>query len=430
MMSKEADKICITSYGAVTPLGNDIATIYQNFKNKKSGIKNIKKFNTEGLKTYFAGIPDIGNETIKWPLTKPFKNGEIFYTELAMDDLLARSEIANYYSAEEISCIIGLDKPAFNIDTYLRYVEESDKFDFAIHKKEKLNIVKDTFRLNEFHYADPTSVLQAVNDKIEIGASSLCHLGLCSSSGYSLMMAVRDLLSGKSKVVITGGVSAKVSPYNIARLENMGVTTTASDFTPQQLSRPFDKNRSGFLLAEGAILFTLEKYSDAIKRGATPLAFIEGCGASLGSQHIVAPHTEEVEMLLSMEKALADAGVKASEIDLISAHATSTKQNDYHEAKAIDTIFKENKPIISATKSFHGHLIAASAAMEVLCIILSMKYDYVPGILNLDELDYDIDKSLNFAYDDIEGKKINYALKNAFGMGGLAASLVIKNPRL
>lgn len=422
------DKLCITAYGAVTPIGNTIEEIYDNLINHKSGIRKINKFNTGKLKTYFAGVPEIGNSNIHWPLTAPFKNGEIFYADIALTNLLKQSNFNEYYKPNELGCIVGLDKPSFNIDSYLRF---SKKFS---HLKDnsylsKVECLKDTLKLGEFYHADTTSVLNAINNKVKIGSTSLCHLGLCSASAYSMIMAARDIISGKSEAVITGGISAKVSPYNIARLENMGVTTQDNHYTPEQMCRPFDKNRSGFVLAEGAILFLLEKYSRAKMRGATPLVILEGYGASLCSQHIVAPHTEEVEMLLCMGKALKNANISPDSIDLINAHATSTIQNDIHEAKAIKRIFGDSLPVISATKSQHGHLIAAAAAMEVLCIIASMKYGVIPKILNLEEIDFSMPHGLNFATSNTQ-KEIRYALKNAFGMGGLAASLIFKNPNL
>lgn len=428
MSLSTTDPLCITAYGAVTPLGDDLDEIATNLFNHVSGITPIRKFDTHRLSTYFAGVPEIGNAQIRWPLEKPFKNGEVFYTDIALKRLLDNSDIAEHYRPEEISCILGVDKPAFNIDTYLRYCDEvSQDAEETIGRARKCEAVRDCFQARELDYVDTTSVLDAVNRQIRIGATSLCHLGLCSASGYSMIMAARDIHCGKSKAVITGGVSAKVSPFNVARLENMGVTIKNAVFTPAQMCRPFDKHRQGFVLSEGAVFFVMERLSEAEQRGVKPLVILSGFGASLGAQHIVAPHTEEVEMLTCMRKALKDAALAPEEIDLINAHATSTQQNDLHEANAIDTIFGDARPIVSATKSQHGHLIAATAAMETLCIIISMQQSRVPRILNLDEIDFNLPRRLNLATQNIN-KPIRYALKNSFGMGGLAASLIFKNP--
>ncbi|SMS02396.1 3-oxoacyl-[acyl-carrier-protein] synthase 2 [Vibrio mangrovi] len=423
-----SDPICISAYGAVTPIGNSLEEIKDNLINNRSGIKLIDKFDTNLMKNNFAGVPDVGEHNIKWPLDKPLKNGEVLYTRLAIERLLANGQLHEYYQSDDIGCILGLDRPSFNVDSYINYCKAVTKKGSERNFDTKIASMVESLKLNEFENVETTSILKEVNDHIKIGSTCLCHLGLCAASAYSLIMAARDIYSGKSKAVITGGVSARVSPYNVSRLESMGVTA-GPNFPPEQVCRPFDKQRSGFVLAEGAILFSVERLSAVRERGVEPLAIISGYGASMGSEHIVAPHSEEVEMLLCMNKAIKNSGVPLEDIDLINAHATSTQQNDYHESKAIKEIFGDLQPIISATKSQHGHLIAAAAAMEMLCVIISMRYDFVPKIINLDEIDFNFPSGLNFAAENVH-KKIKYALKNSFGMGSLAASVIMKNPRI
>ena len=224
--------------------------------------------------------------------------------------------------------------------------------------------------------------------------------------------------------MIVGGISGKVNPINLARLELMDVISTDLSLKPEQRSRPFDKRRSGFVLAEGAVLFLIEKESRVLARQAQPLLKLLGYGASLGAEHIVAPHHNSLEMKLAMKRALESSALSQNDIDLINVHGTSTILNDQHESKAILEIFENNVSVpVTANKSLHGHLIAAAGAMEILNTLIALNENFIPGTINCDEQDETC--SINLIR-KTQFKKINRVLKNSFGMGGLAASMVLE----
>jgi 3-oxoacyl-[acyl-carrier-protein] synthase II len=240
-------------------------------------------------------------------------------------------------------------------------------------------------------------------------------------------MAFRAIRRGSIDAALCGGVSAKVAPLHIARLEAIGAVCTDLNLAGPERSRPFDSRRSGFVPGEGAVLFVLERESAARRRGAQIYARILGYGSSMAAQHIVAPHSEEIDMTTCMSSALQDASVQPGEIDCVNAHGTSTRLNDFHEGRALSRLFAEcpNPPMITATKSLHGHLIAASGAMEVLCALASFKSAFIPAIRNLEDAEPAVEIPL--AESRVE-RPVRRVLKNSFGMGGLAASLVLEGP--
>lgn len=177
------------------------------------------------------------------------------------------------------------------------------------------------------------------------------------------------------------------------------------------------------------MLFCVEKVSAVIARNQKPLALLAGYGGSLCAQNIVVPHSDDREMMLSMQRALNDAGTAPEQIDMISAHATSTQQNDFHESRAIVRVFGQDSPPVIATKSNHGHLIAAAGAMEILTVMAGFQHEFMPGIINLDEPDPALTEGISLVRKNTR-KSLRYVLKNSFGMGGSAASLVLENPAM
>ncbi|MDX7993229.1 beta-ketoacyl-[acyl-carrier-protein] synthase family protein [Xenorhabdus littoralis] len=420
------DPLCISAYSSITPLGNKLEEIYFNFKNNISGIKFIKKFDHHTLNSSYAGIPYEGNEFLQWPKKKHFRNGELFYTEKVAEELSCQIKLTDYYSPSEIGCIIGTDEPAMDIE---QCIEFTKNLPLKSSRKARIKAAIEHFKVSELFDLDIGTILKSIHNIIPFTGTSFAHLGLCSASTQSIGLAMRAIQRGQIKAAITGGVSAKVTPLNMARLEGMGVITTDNRYTESQLSRPFDRNRSGFVLAEGAVLFIIEKESAVRARQGKPLVRLLGYGGSLCAENIVAPHHDELEMRLSMERALKDAKVAKSCIDFVSAHGTSTVQNDIHEARAISRVFGEHRPAVIATKSNHGHLIAAAGAMEILTVIMAFQHNFLPGILNLDEPDPQLPEHISLVRQHTY-MPLHYAIKNSFGMGGGAASLVLGNPNI
>ncbi|MBS0899806.1 beta-ketoacyl-[acyl-carrier-protein] synthase family protein [Pantoea dispersa] len=422
--SRDYEQLCISAYGAITPLGNTLEEISANLYNGVSGISEIKKFDHHSLASSFAGIPLEGNQYIRWPKKNRFRNGEIFYAERAAKDLLQRLNISTLYPANEIGCIIGSDEPAIDVEQCIEFTRQLSA---SPDRKELIEKAIEHFRVSDLLDLESGAVLKAIHNLLPYAGVSFVHMGLCSASTQSIGLAMRAINSGEINAAIVGGVSAKVTPVNLARLEGMGVVSTDNCYAGQQRSRPFERNRSGFMLAEGAVLFTIEKQSTVLSRGDKPLMTLMGYGSSLCAENIVAPHQDDLEMKLSMERALEDAGIERDKIDFVSAHGTSTRQNDLHESRAIASVFGAHKPAVIATKGHHGHLIAAAGAMELLTVITSFQNNFLPGILNLEQPDPELSEYVTLVKKN-KHQPLNYALKNSFGMGGSAASLVVANP--
>jgi 3-oxoacyl-[acyl-carrier-protein] synthase II len=415
----DTDEIVITAFGAVTPIGGHYETIRAALFGGISGIKENRKFNCDEYIIKHAGIPDEGNEAIKWPAVKKDSIGELFYAELAANRLREHPLFPkDFYSDDQLGCVVGVDEPPLDLELCIKMFSSNEK-NMTI-----LNRLLENIKLSNYNNYDVSAVLNSIYKKIPFSNYAKCHVGLCSASLQSIGMGYNAIRSGRIQAAIVGGVSGKVNPINAARLELIGATSLDTQLNPTQRSRPFDKRRSGFVLAEGGVLFLLEKKSNVLKRKESPLLKILGYGSSLAAQHIVAPHTESLEMSLSMERALQDSGIAPQKIELINAHATSTILNDLHESRAINRVFGDHTKDIKvvANKSLHGHMIAAAGAMEVLNTLISVNENFIPGTINLDNHD---EECIVNVIKQTENAKISIVLKNSFGMGGLAASMVL-----
>jgi 3-oxoacyl-[acyl-carrier-protein] synthase II len=420
MQSKE--RVFITAFGAITPLGSSFQEIDYHLKNNISGIKKIEKFSCDSFLTYHAGIPNEGNEYIRWPAKKPI-NGEVFYSRLSMQNLLKDQNFPhNFYDPYRLGCIVGVDEPFLDLSIVNKMFSCYSKE--HLNKNDTLELMSKYFKMQDFLSLEPSIVLSEIYSQFPFHGISLCHMGLCSASLQAIGMGYQYLQNNILDAIIVGGVSGKVTPMNLARLELMNVISTDTHLNPDLRSRPFDARRSGFVLAEGAVLFLLEKESNILQRKATTLIEILGYGSSLGAEHIVTPHSTSLEMSLSMSRALFDANITSDKIDLINAHGTSTVLNDKHESQAINKVFENRNVKVTANKSFHGHLIAAAGAMEILNTIISSKGGYVPATINLENQDSSC--NINLISKLLNDNNVEFILKNSFGMGGLAASMILR----
>jgi 3-oxoacyl-[acyl-carrier-protein] synthase II len=422
-----SSNVCISAYGAVTPIGSTLDEISKNLQEGNSGIRAIKKFDTDTFKTKWAGVPELGNDNIRWPreTRQASRPGEMLYADVATEQLVSEFNPLDHYDPSRIGCVIGVDEPSIDPQ---RCVELTHKVGSENCNKRDVVVKTATefFRVSEMMDLDVTSVLKTIQRRIPFSGYTRCHVGLCSASLQALGMARQAILDGKADAMIVGGVSAKITPFNLAQLEAVGAVCTDPNLTGTERSRPFDRRRSGFMPAEGSVLFILEKESAVKARGGTNYCNLLGYGASLAAQHIVAPHTEGREMYLAMTRALDDSNVDLKSVDCINAHGTSTKLNDLHETTEMRRIFGEDQvPYVTSTKSMHGHLIASAGAMEVLGVMASFRDSFIPGVLNLENQDPEIKVPV---VAKTKSMPVNTVLKNSFGMGGLAASMVLQNP--
>ena len=429
-MAYDNSPICISAIGAVTPLGDTLDEVTSAFHEGRSGIRAIEKFSTDTFDTKWAGLPPIANELMHWPDRDnrcSVRPGEVLYAERAVKSLLAEFNPLDAYAADRVGCVLGVDEPAINPQRCIDIVQRTGRANIN-NRRQLIDNAVQSFRISELLDIDTTAVLRTIHKAVPFSGYTRTHVGLCSASLQALGMAFNAIRAGRIDAAIVGGVSAKVTPMNIARLEAIGAVCTDPALEGPERSRPFDRRRSGFMPAEGSVLFVIERESAARARGGQIYARLKGYGASLSAEHIVAPHTQNTEMRLCMQRALADAGIALDEFSAINTHGTSTKLNDHHESRAIAEVFKGSRiPAVAATKSQHGHLIASAGAMEVLGIIGSFRDDFLPAIRNLGESD---EEAILPLLRERRDGPVRNVLKNSFGMGGLAASMVLQNPRL
>jgi 3-oxoacyl-[acyl-carrier-protein] synthase II len=248
-----------------------------------------------------------------------------------------------------------------------------------------------------------------------------CTVTACSASAHAIGTAFDAIRLGRADAVITGGSEAAVTPVGIAGFAAMKALSTRND-EPERASRPFDLDRDGFVLGEGAATLVLEEREFALRRGAPVLAELAGYGATADAYHITQPHPSGDGAVRAMEAAIADAGLSASDIDYVNAHGTSTPPNDRVETHALKRVFGPEVPLVSSTKSMTGHTLGAAGALESVFCILALQTSVVPPTINLDTPDPACD--LDYVANKARLADVRYAMTNSLGFGGHNASLV------
>ena len=249
----------------------------------------------------------------------------------------------------------------------------------------------------------------------------------CASASNAMIDALNYIRLGYADVMITGGSEAAVTKAGIGGFNAMHALSKRND-DPKTASRPFDKDRDGFVLGEGSGALILESYEHAVARGATIYAELSGGGLSADAHHMTAPHPEGLGAIKVMENCLRDANLKPEDVDIINMHGTSTPLGDIAESNAIVAVFKEHtyNMNINSTKSMTGHLLGAAGAVEAIASIMAMKHDVVPPTINHQTADEGIDQKINFTFNHPQKRTVNVALSNTFGFGGHNACVVFK----
>ncbi|KZL24689.1 beta-ketoacyl-[acyl-carrier-protein] synthase family protein [Pseudovibrio sp. WM33] len=420
-MAKQ-DDIVISAFGCVTPIGSSYEEIKSALRGGHSGIREIKKYDTGSFKSKHAFIPKLGNEKIRWPHRGKPVIGDSLYTRTALSALKSHPGYAlEQYDPARIGCYLGVDEPVADIVQTINCVVEGEPD--ATSLDERAAVMERHFRVSDFLNYSPITALKQVRETIEFSGPAFCHLGLCSASLQAIGSGFHALQDNRLDAVVVGGVTAKISPEHLIALEAADVIVTDGTVPPEERSRPFDQRRSGYVPAEGAVFFVLERKSAVEQRGAKPLLKILGYGSSLNAQHIVKPHIDSLDMVLSMRRAIKDSGITPDQINLVNAHGTSTQLNDLHESKAINDVFDHRVPV-TANKSLHGHMIAAAGAMETLNTLISSQEGFVPGTINLKSQDPRCDVDVVSESREMAAQTV---LKNSFGMGGLAATVILQS---
>ena len=409
-MSKR--RVVITGLGLLSPVGNNVTESWNNIIQGKSGVKPITSFDISEFETKFAATVDITIDDFldkkEIRRTDPFiQYGLVASKECIEDSLIDLNDTDLSKFGVSIGSGIG----------GLGTIEEN-KIKLAANGPKKISpfFVPGAISNMVSGYASLKFGLQGPNISIASACSSASH-----SIGYSF----RSIAHGDANLMLTGGAEMATTPLGLAGFNAAKALSTNND-NPTGASRPWDRDRDGFVLGEGAGCLLLEEYEHAISRGAKIYGEIIGFGMSADAHHITSPSEGGQGAALSMQNALNDAKLDYSLIDYVNAHGTSTLAGDIAETEAIKTVFKEstNDLVVSSTKSMTGHLLGAAGAIEAIFSILSMNENLCPPTINLENPDIGCD--LNYSALSSTEKNINYSLSNSFGFGGTNATLIFK----
>ncbi|MBW8521921.1 beta-ketoacyl-ACP synthase II [Chryseobacterium chendengshani] len=408
-------RVVITGMGAVTPLGNNVEDFWQNSINGKSGADLIKHFDTQKFKVHFAC--EVKNFDPKVHLT---------HNEIKRSDLF--TQYAMYSSAEAIQDS-GLD------------FEKMDPFDTGViwgtgqggmwtfeHEVMEFSKGDGTPRFNPFFVPKFIANMASGMISMKFGLQGINYttVSACATGNTAIMDAFNYIRLGKAKVIISGGSEAAITPASVGGFSIMKAMSTRNDDFAAA-SRPYDTDRDGFVMGEGAGSLVLEEYEHAKARGAKIYAELVGAAMTADAYHMTAPHPEGAGAIKAMQLALEEAEINAEEIHYINPHATSTPLGDLIELNAITKVFKGNTNLdISATKSMTGHLLGAAGAAEAILSIKAIQTGIIPPTINMHSIDERIPRDINIVFNEAKEKEVNYALSNAFGFGGHNATLIFK----
>jgi 3-oxoacyl-[acyl-carrier-protein] synthase II len=404
-------RIVITGLGAVTPLGNDVASTWDGLVSGRSGIGRIARFDPAPYETQIAGeVKDFD------PLTamdrKDARRTDRF-TQLAVGaaaQAIADAKLDTKTNNDRIGVAIATG--VGGLETLIEQVLVMEK--------------RGPGRLSPFLV--PMLMANAASAQISmqfgLRGPNLTHVSACASSAHALGESAEMIRRGMAETMVAGGAEAAVIPLAIAAFSNMHAMSRRND-DPQGASRPFDKDRDGFVLSEGSAVVILEEREHALARGARIYAEIVGYGATADAYHITSPSPEGEGNARAMRMALKEAGLQPSDIQYINAHGTSTQPNDREETAAIKQVFGDHakKLMVSSTKSMTGHLLGAAGSLEAIACTLAIQNGCIPPTINYTTPDPALD--LDYVPNQARPAKITTALSNSMGFGGHNASLII-----
>ena len=412
----ELKRVVVTGLGAISPVGNTLAETWEGLKGGKSGAAPITLFDAEKFKTRFACE------------VKGFDPNDYFDRKEArkMDRFTQLALVA----ADEAVQDSGILEANHNPDR-VGVIWGSGIGGFQTFLQETVNFAQGdgTPRFNPFFIPKliPDIAPGHISMKYNFRGPNFTTVSACASSTNAIIDAFNYIRLGKMDVCVTGGSEAGVNEAGIGGFNAMHALSTRNE-SPETASRPFDKDRDGFVLGEGAAGIILEEYEHAVARGAKIYVEIVGGGMSADAHHITAPHPEGLGAKAVMENALSDAGLNPSDVDYINVHGTSTPLGDVAELKAIKHVFGDHayNLNVSSSKSMTGHLLGAAGALESLTAIMAVKDDIVPPTINHFTDDPNIDPKLNLTFGTAQRRTVNVALSNTFGFGGHNASIVVR----
>jgi len=409
-------RVVVTGLGALTPIGNTLSTYWEGLLSGTSGAAPITYFDPTLFKTQFACE------------LKGFDALDHFDRKEARK----YDRFAQYALVSVAEAVEDAKLPLETIDKdRVGVIWGAGIGGLETFQNEVLNFAA----LNENPRFNPFFIPKMIADiapglisiKYGFRGPNFATVSVCASASNAMIDALNYIRLGYADVMVTGGSEAGVTKAGIGGFNAMHALSTRND-DPKTASRPFDKERDGFVLGEGAGALILESYEHATARGATIYAELAGGGLSADAYHMTAPHPDGLGAIKVMENCLRDANVLPSEVDAINMHGTSTPLGDIAESNAIIKVFKEHAYAmnINSTKSMTGHLLGAAGAIEAIASIMAMKHNIVPPTINHKTPDENIDSKINFTFGKAQKRNIDIALSNTFGFGGHNACVLFK----
>ena len=412
----DARRVVVTGIGVLTPIGNNLQEYWEGLVSGQSGAAPITLFDATNFKTQFACEVKNFNPTDFLDRKEARKLDRFCqFAMVVANEAFKDSELdVEKIDSDRAGAIWGSGIGGMNT-----FYTESVNFGTG----------NGTPRFNPFFIPKLISDIPAGHISIKYGfrGPNFTTVSACASATNALIDAFNYIKWNKADIFIAGGSEACVYEPGIGGFNAMMALSTRND-DPKTASRPFDKDRDGFVMGEGAGAIVLEEYEHAKKRGATIYAEVVGGGLTADAHHITAPHPEGLGASNVMRLAIEDANAKISDIDYINVHGTSTPLGDIAETKAIKSLFGEHayNLNISSTKSMTGHLLGAAGVIESIACIMAVKENTIPPTINHKTEDPEIDEKLNLTFNRAERRTVNYALSNTFGFGGHNATVVVK----
>ena len=409
-------RVVVTGMGALTPIGNDLNSYWNGLISGSSGCANITHFDASEFKTKFA-CELKGFDPADHFEKKEFRR----YDRFTQYGIVAASESVK--DSRLLESNPNLDRVGVIWGSGIGGLET--------FQNEVLNFSEGngTPRFNPFMIPKmiPDIASGLIAMKYGFQGPNYATVSACASSSNALIDALTYIRVGYADVIVAGGSEAPVTIAGVGGFNAMHALSTRND-DPNTASRPFDRDRDGFVLGEGAGSLIIEEYEHAVNRGAKIYAELIGGGLSCDAYHMTAPHPDGRGAIKVMKNCLSDANLKTSDIDLINMHGTSTPLGDVAESKAITQVFQDDayKLNINSTKSMTGHLLGAAGAVEAISCILAMKHGIIPPTINHFNDDDNIDPKLNFTFSSAQKRSVDIAMSNTFGFGGHNACVIFK----
>jgi len=412
----ELKRVVVTGLGALTPIGNTVSEYWNGLVSGKSGANNITYFDASNFKTQFAcelkgfNAEDFMDRKLARKMDRFAQYAIVSSEEAIADSRLIEDDV----DKDRIGVIWGAG--IGGLETF-----QNEVLGFAAGNG--------TPRFNPFMIPKmiPDIAPGIISIRNGFRGPNFATVSACASSANALIDGLNYIRLGHADVIVSGGSEAGVSISGIGGFNALHALSTRND-SPETASRPFDKERDGFVLGEGGGCLILEEYEHAKKRGAKIYAELIGGGLSADAHHMTAPHPEGIGAIKVMENCLRDANVDLKKIDTVNMHGTSTPLGDVAESKALYDVFGEHlySMNINSTKSMTGHLLGAAGAVEAISSILSINNGVIPPTINHSTNDESIDQKINFTFNKSQNREVTYAMSNTFGFGGHNACVLFK----